>query len=158
MLKEKPAFMCQLHPSHLSRGGDLLLPVLLHMKLGGSAHAAHAAHGGVAGFSHVVALLPGRQDLCRGGYLQKDGAVVKSEAALESTRHVELNMHAPRSVVSQLMGDLLTPVSLGYSSGWTGRPHLFAGHDGRLDRSDGRDGQSGGGRNSSADDRDATQR
>lgn len=31
-------------------------------------------------------------------------------------------------------------------------PHLFPGHDGRLDWSDWRDGQSGGGRGGSADD------
>lgn len=30
------------------------------------------------------------------------------------------------------------------------RPHLFAGHDGRLDGSDGGDGQTGGGRDGSA--------
>lgn len=55
-----------LHHPHLSGGGDLLLPVLLHMKLGGATHTAHAAHSGVAGFSMVVSLLPGWQDLCRG--------------------------------------------------------------------------------------------
>lgn len=51
---------------HLSGGGDLLLPVLLHVQLGAAAHAAHAGHAG-HGLSDVASLLPGRKDLRGGG-------------------------------------------------------------------------------------------
>lgn len=64
-----------LHP-HLSGGSDLLLPVLLHMELGGTAHTGHTGHSGVAGFTHKVSLLPGWQDLCRGRYLQEERMIM----------------------------------------------------------------------------------
>ncbi len=64
------------HRPHLSGGSDLLLPVLLHMKLGGATHTAHAGHTGEAGFSHIVSLLPGWQDLSRGRYLQEDSTMM----------------------------------------------------------------------------------
>lgn len=55
--------------AHLSAGDHLLFPLLLQVQLG-SAAAAHSGHGGVA-FSHIILLLPGRQDLCRGRHLQE---------------------------------------------------------------------------------------
>lgn len=48
---------------------DLLLPALLLAQLGDGAYASHGSHGGVAGLSPVVSLLPGRQDVGTNGNL-----------------------------------------------------------------------------------------